>query len=335
MALQSAGTRSGGGIRDSRLGGLARVARGGVSGRGRGRPGEKRRQPALRWFLVSCGLAAAAVLAWRVIASGGGRPASEEVGCSSMEQLGYHVHVHLAIFVDARAVAVPANIRIRRECIAWLHTHETDGIVHVEAPQAHAYSLGAFYGFGINHSTRTICWTGWPMSSTRSWLTSVANHTMARPKRSGWIPMRTSWSSTASLSFAQPRTRSGRDFERAVSHSLMSSCLSSATCALIVLAARSGAVTPRELSASVGISERYAYKILKNLGEQGYISKCPHHRHRYRLHLGRSLGHPVFPSITLGDLIRAVRPSLTELSSDGGPTADCHKRADNSRSGLR
>jgi len=94
-------------------------------------------------------------------------------------------------------------------------------------------------------------------------------------------------------------------------------------------------VTPRELSASVGISERYAYKILKNLGEQGYISKCPHHRHRYRLHLGRSLGHPVFPSVTLGDLIRAVRPSLTELSSDGGPTADCHKRADNSRSGLR
>jgi len=72
-------------------------------------------------------------------------PASEEVGCSSMEQLGYHVHVHLAIFVDARPVTVPANIGIRRECIAWLHTHETDGIVHVEAPQACSYSLGAFF----------------------------------------------------------------------------------------------------------------------------------------------------------------------------------------------
>jgi hypothetical protein len=90
-------------------------------------------------------LVAAAVLVGRSLRSEGRSAASDEVGCSSMEQLAYHVHAHLAIYVEGQPVSVPANIGIQRVCISWLHTHDDSGIIHVEAPAARTYSLGAFF----------------------------------------------------------------------------------------------------------------------------------------------------------------------------------------------
>lgn len=71
--------------------------------------------------------------------------AAKDVGCSSMEQVAYHVHVHLAIFVDGQPVAVPANIGIHPDCITWLHTHDSSGVLHIEAPEPRTYTLGAFF----------------------------------------------------------------------------------------------------------------------------------------------------------------------------------------------
>ncbi|MBI4491211.1 MAG: hypothetical protein HY690_00245 [Chloroflexi bacterium] len=88
---------------------------------------------------------AAAILAWRLVGAAGEPAASEEVGCSTTEQLGYHVHAYVAIFVEGQPVVVPANIGLRRECIGWLHTHDASGILHVEAPAPHAYTLGTFF----------------------------------------------------------------------------------------------------------------------------------------------------------------------------------------------
>jgi hypothetical protein len=31
------------------------------------------------------------------------------------------------------------------KCYYWLHTHATDGIIHVESPTAHIYTLGNFF----------------------------------------------------------------------------------------------------------------------------------------------------------------------------------------------
>jgi hypothetical protein len=67
------------------------------------------------------------------------------IQCQTSEQLVYHVHAHLAIFGDGQPRTVPAGIGIPGSCIYWLHTHDTDGIVHIESPDQRTYTLGNFF----------------------------------------------------------------------------------------------------------------------------------------------------------------------------------------------
>lgn len=69
------------------------------------------------------------------------------VECHSSEQLAYHHHAHLSVFVNGQEQQVPAQIGIVStpySCFYWLHTHTTDGIVHIESPTAATYTLGQF-----------------------------------------------------------------------------------------------------------------------------------------------------------------------------------------------
>lgn len=58
-----------------------------------------------------------------------------------------HFHAHLALLQDGNPVALPANIGISQEaqCLYWLHTHQTDGIIHIESPGASTFTLGQFF----------------------------------------------------------------------------------------------------------------------------------------------------------------------------------------------
>ena len=104
---------------------------------------------------AGCGAALVAVIALAVFVSrrpqtaavtgGAASPAEQAVGCSQMEQVSYHVHAHLAIFDQGQPVAVAANVGILPTCISWLHTHAADGILHIEAPAPHTYTLGQFF----------------------------------------------------------------------------------------------------------------------------------------------------------------------------------------------
>jgi hypothetical protein len=82
------------------------------------------------------------------------------ISCNSSEQLVYHIHAHLTVFVDGAARQVPAAIGIpgaRAEntptgpfiasgsCFYWLHTHAADGIIHIESPVHRTYTLGDFF----------------------------------------------------------------------------------------------------------------------------------------------------------------------------------------------
>lgn len=64
-------------------------------------------------------------------------PPINGVTCDRMEQGGYHIHVHLTIYVNGQRVIVPKGIGIAADgsCFYWLHTHTSDGIIHIEAPQ--------------------------------------------------------------------------------------------------------------------------------------------------------------------------------------------------------
>jgi hypothetical protein len=56
----------------------------------------------------------------------------------------YHIHALVGVKVGGSVYAPPANIGIGTECMYWVHTHATDGIVHVEAPASVSPTLGDF-----------------------------------------------------------------------------------------------------------------------------------------------------------------------------------------------
>lgn len=80
------------------------------------------------------------------------------IRCDTMEGAVQHIHSHLQIFNRGRSVQVPADIGIMQVagCLYWLHTHATDGIIHIEAPTARTFTLGEFFdvwGEDLDRST--------------------------------------------------------------------------------------------------------------------------------------------------------------------------------------
>lgn len=69
------------------------------------------------------------------------------VRCEATEQTLFHIHAHLAIFVNGTQRQVPASIGIPSgaSCLYWLHTHEADGIIHIESPVQRVFTLGDFF----------------------------------------------------------------------------------------------------------------------------------------------------------------------------------------------
>jgi hypothetical protein len=82
------------------------------------------------------------------------------IPCDANEQLTYHVHSHLAVYVDGALRGIPLGIGIPdaqivdttsgpfavgTTCLYWLHTHTADGIIHIEAPAQRSFTLGNFF----------------------------------------------------------------------------------------------------------------------------------------------------------------------------------------------
>jgi hypothetical protein len=99
------------------------------------------------------------------VLAGPGEPAVggrvDGISCGAIEELAFHVHAHLAIFVSGRQRRVPAGVGIGAPrtvvpapggafvaggaCFSWLHTHAADGIIHIESPVQRAFTLGEFF----------------------------------------------------------------------------------------------------------------------------------------------------------------------------------------------
>lgn len=82
------------------------------------------------------------------------------ISCNTSEQLVYHIHAHLTIFINGVQRAVPAGIGIpgavftntpqgkfvgNGTCFYWLHTHAASGVIHIESPVHRIYTLGDFF----------------------------------------------------------------------------------------------------------------------------------------------------------------------------------------------
>ena len=59
--------------------------------------------------------------------------------------LAYHSHAHLAITINGIDQLVPGQIGINGACLHPLHTHSTDGVMHVEPDQNRTFTLGDFF----------------------------------------------------------------------------------------------------------------------------------------------------------------------------------------------
>ena len=144
------------------------------------------------------------------------------VGCSAGEQVVYHVHTHLSVYVGGRLRPIPAGIGIvdpRAEPTAegpfveashryyWLHVHTQDGIIHIESPSVRTYTLGQFFDIWGSRSDPTVsarCRVGSRCSSTGAATAGTRGaspwgHT--RRSRSTWE--RPSWRRAVSTGRAQ------------------------------------------------------------------------------------------------------------------------------------
>ena len=98
----------------------------------------------------------------------------------------------------------------------------------------------------------------------------------------------------------------------------MYSCLSNQLALLMLLAARSE-ITTRELSLSLGITERAVHRILKDLADHDLISIGKRgYRNSYTVHADRPVGHPAFPWLTVADLLGPVRERLQRSAHANG-----------------
>ncbi|HVS46119.1 MAG TPA: hypothetical protein VMS32_05575 [Verrucomicrobiae bacterium] len=76
----------------------------------------------------------------------GGLPI-DTIHCETIEGAVEHIHSHLQLFDRGQPVSIPAGVGIPPggSCLYWVHTHTNDGIVHIESPNTHPFTLGQFF----------------------------------------------------------------------------------------------------------------------------------------------------------------------------------------------
>ena len=121
---------------------------------------DKRTQRTTIFLVAAALIAAAALLTYFLVSNSLGSqahtvfdpdypPIDNAVYCDQLEQTAYHHHVLLTIYIDGQPVTVPAGVGLAGSpssptCYYWLHTHDTTGIVHIEAPSGGSFTLKEF-----------------------------------------------------------------------------------------------------------------------------------------------------------------------------------------------
>lgn len=73
-------------------------------------------------------------------------PPVDGIYCDQQEQTAFHIHAHLTIYINGAQSQIPQGTGIASDqsCLYWLHTHDTTGVIHIEAPSGHSFVLGNF-----------------------------------------------------------------------------------------------------------------------------------------------------------------------------------------------
>ncbi len=73
-------------------------------------------------------------------------PPVDGIFCDQLEQTSYHIHAHLTIYLNGQPVSIPQGVGIASDqsCLYWLHTHDSTGVLHIEAPKKVSPTLADF-----------------------------------------------------------------------------------------------------------------------------------------------------------------------------------------------
>lgn len=73
-------------------------------------------------------------------------PPVDNIYCDQQEQNAFHIHAHFTMYINGQALPLPSQIGIAKDqsCLYWLHTHDTSGVIHIEAPANHSFTFGNF-----------------------------------------------------------------------------------------------------------------------------------------------------------------------------------------------
>ena len=85
------------------------------------------------------------IVTYYLVVSGSSPP---PLPCVSGNGLAYHWHAQLTITAGGNGVTIPGGIGISLTCMEVLHTHNADGVIHIEPDtpaQARVYSIGDFF----------------------------------------------------------------------------------------------------------------------------------------------------------------------------------------------
>ncbi|MDT4945380.1 MAG: hypothetical protein QOH14_2113 [Pseudonocardiales bacterium] len=92
------------------------------------------------------------------------------IQCNATEQVAYHIHAHLTVYVNGALRPIPAGVGVvmpvaqqtangafysASNCYYWLHVHAQDGVIHVESPNRSSYTLGQFFAIWKQPLTTT------------------------------------------------------------------------------------------------------------------------------------------------------------------------------------
>ncbi len=122
------------------------------------REAERRRSAGMKrvtiFGIIAAVVLAVAGIAYLVITQGHtpanpAYPTIDSVSCDELEQSAFHIHAHVSIYINGQSVPIPGNVGIAGDpsnpsCFYWLHTHSSDGVIHIEAPNGFSPTLKNF-----------------------------------------------------------------------------------------------------------------------------------------------------------------------------------------------
>ncbi len=65
--------------------------------------------------------------------------------CTTDMKTTFHIHPKLTILLNGELQTIPTDVGTRPGCMNPLHTHGTDGVIHVESPEKKDFTLGDFF----------------------------------------------------------------------------------------------------------------------------------------------------------------------------------------------